>query len=188
MTYALDKPQHFVHSGLNWLQFKSLKAAFDGSPGVRVSYFNGEIEIVTVSPLHGIVAGNLGFLLELWFLKQGIAFVATEDMTVEEENLASAQGDKSYSFGEQKNIPDLVIEVVITGEGETKLARYAALGVQEVWFWQDNQIRIHQLVGATYQLSKASQFAASLDVNRLATSAVIKNRAEALASFQQSSY
>ena len=82
-------------------------------------------------------------------LEQGIAFVATENMTVERETVASAQGDKSYCFPERREVPDLSIEIVISSEGETKLGRYKALRVSEVWFWQNNQISIHQLQGAS---------------------------------------
>jgi Uma2 family endonuclease len=58
---------------------------------------------------------------------------------------ASAQADKAYCFEERKPIPDLAAEVVITGERETKLKRYAALQVAEVWFWIDNEIRVYRL-------------------------------------------
>lgn len=77
MTYTLKKTQHFAHSGLSWQQFKALQQAFDDSPGVRVNYFDRDVEILTVSPQHGIIAENLGFLLELWMLELGTAFVAT---------------------------------------------------------------------------------------------------------------
>lgn len=185
MTYTLDKPQYFTHSGLSWQQFKALQQAFEGSPGVRVNYFNGDVEILSVSPQHGIIAGNLGFLLELWMLEHDIDFIATEDMTVERDEVASAQGDKSYCFGERKAVPDLSIEVVIAGEGDTKLARYAALGVSEVWFWQGSKISIYQLEGARYQKVEGSQFVQALDVSLLATCVVIENRAAALAKFKE---
>ncbi|WP_322743783.1 Uma2 family endonuclease [Vasconcelosia minhoensis] len=178
------KPQHFTHSGLGWQQFKALQRAFEDSPGVRVNYFDGDVEILTVSPQHGIIAGNLGFLLELWMLEQGIAFVATGDMTVERDQVASAQGDKSYCFSDRKTIPDLSIEVVIAGEGSTKLARYAALGVSEVWFWQNSEIAIYQLEGTRYAKVEVSQYAPGLNLSNLAACVVIESRAAALAKFK----
>jgi Uma2 family endonuclease len=185
MTYTLDKPQHFTHAGLDWQKFKALQQAFTDLPGVRINYFNGDVEILSVSPQHGIIAGNLGFLIELWMLEQGIAFVATEDMTVERKEVASAQGDKSYCFPERQDVPDLSIEVVISGEGETKLARYRALGVSEVWFWQDNRISIHQLKGNSYESVEASQYLPGLNISLLAACVVTENRAAALAQFKE---
>jgi Uma2 family endonuclease len=185
MTYALDKPQHFTYSGLNWQKFKALQQVFSDLPGVRINYFNGDVEILSVSPQHGIIAGNLGFLIELWMLEQGMAFVATEDMTVERKEVASAQGDKSYCFPERREVPDLSIEVVISGEGETKLDRYRALGVSEVWFWQNNQISIHQLKENRYEKVDASQYLHGLNVSRLAACVATENRAAALAQFKK---
>lgn len=184
-TYTLDKPQHFTHSGLSWHQFKALQQAFTDSPGIRINYFDGAVEILTVSPQHGIIAGNLGFLLELWMLDQGIRFISTEDMTVEREAVASAQGDKSYSFGDRQEVPDLSIEIVIAGEGTTKLARYIALGVSEVWFWQNSQIEIYQLKENGYEKATASQYVPDLDTDLLAVCVVTEDRAEAMARFRQ---
>lgn len=185
MTYTVDKPQHFTHAGLDWHKFKALQNAFSDLPGVRISYFNGDVEILSVSPQHGIIAGNLGFLIELWMLEQGIAFVATEDMTVEQEEVASAQGDKSYCFSELKEVPDLSIEVVIAGEGETKLGRYKALGVLEVWFWQKGKIAIHRLDGNSYKRAQSSQYMPGLNVELLAQCVTTKDRAKALAQFKE---
>lgn len=58
-------------------------------------------------------------------------------MTQEKEREVSVQADQSFSLGSVKTIPDLSIEVVVTSGGVDKLARYQALGVPEVWFWQD---------------------------------------------------
>jgi Uma2 family endonuclease len=184
MAIATENPQTFTHAGLSWGQFKALQAAFADSPGVRVSYYKGEVELLSVSPEHGIIAGNLGFLLELWMLEQGIDFIATEDMTVEQEGIVSAQDDKSYCFGDRKERPELSIEVVIKGEGQTKLKRYAALGVPEVWFWQRGQFMVYQLMGAGYQRVEASQFAPGIDLTALAECASTESRAQAVRAFR----
>jgi Uma2 family endonuclease len=63
---AIASPQSFAHSGLTWDQFKALQRVFADSPGVRVAFYRGAVELLSVSPEHGIIAGNLGFLLELW--------------------------------------------------------------------------------------------------------------------------
>ena len=185
MTYTIDKPQHFTHAGLDWRKFKALQQVFADLPGVRINYFDGDVEILAVSPQHGIIAGNLGFLIELWMLERDIAFVATEDMTVEREEVASAQGDKSYCFPNRQEVPDLSIEVVISGEGETKLERYKALGVSEVWFWQRGEITIHQLRDTGYKQTSDSRYLPGLDVVLLAECVVTESRAEALSKFKE---
>lgn len=128
MVQTSDQPtqveQHFTHAGLTWDEFKAVQSLFE-APGVRVSYFQGEVELLTVSDLHGIIAGNLGFLLELYMTELDLDFFGTEDYSIEAVGLASAQADKSYCFGERRSIPDLAVEIVIKGERETKLNRYA---------------------------------------------------------------
>ena len=182
---AIASPQSFTHAGLTWDQFKALQRAFSDSPGVRVAFYRGEVELLSVSPEHGIMAGNLGFLLELWMLEQAIDFIATEDMTVEQEGIVSAQGDKSYCFGtERKERPDLSIEVVIKGEDQTKLKRYAVLGVAEVCFWQSQLITAYQLVGRDYRQIETSQLVSGVNLTALAECAAIDSRAQAVRAFR----
>ena len=187
MIYTLDKPQHFTHAGLDWRKFKALQQVFADRPGVRINYFRGDVEILAVSPQHAIIAGNIGFLIELWMLERGISFVATEDMTVEREEVASAQGDKSYCFPERREVPNLSIEVVISGEGETKLERYKALGVTEVWFWQNDAISIHILTDGSYEQADSSQYLPDIDTDLLAECVVTEDRAQALSLFKEGS-
>lgn len=184
MIQLLEQPQQFIHAGLTWEKFKALQQAFEDSPGVRVAYYKGEVELLTVSPEHGIIAGNLGFLLEQWMLDREIDFVATEDMTVEREGIVSAQGDKSYCFGGKKLIPDLSIEVVLKGEGLSKLKRYAELKVSEVWFWRNEQISVYQFDGQRYQSVATSQWVPGLNFSHLAQCAAIESRMQAAKQFR----
>jgi len=180
----LDRVQQFFHSGLSWEQFKALQQGFDDSPGIRLAYYKGEVEILAVSPGHGIIAENLGFLLELWMLDRGIEFVSTGNMTVEREGVVSVQGDKSYCFGELRAIPDLSIEVVIKGEGISKLKRYAELKVPEVWFWRRGKIAVYHWDGADYIQAETSQFVPGINLARLAECAAIESRAIAVNQFR----
>ena len=54
MTIALEttKDQRLVHSGMSWQQFKLLQESFADSPGIRLAYYKGKIEILTVSSDH----------------------------------------------------------------------------------------------------------------------------------------
>lgn len=50
-----------------------------------------------------------------------------------------------------KPTPDLSIEVIFTSVGPSKLARYQALGVPEVWFWEDGLFSLCNLRGNAYE-------------------------------------
>ncbi|WP_333104085.1 MULTISPECIES: hypothetical protein [unclassified Microcoleus] len=51
MTATLDKPkdQRLIHSWIDWQQFKLIEQGFSDSPGIRLFYFKGEVEILAVS-------------------------------------------------------------------------------------------------------------------------------------------
>jgi Uma2 family endonuclease len=139
MTYLLDKSteQRFIHTGVTWEQFKQIEAGFSESPGVRLFYYQGEVEILALSPEHEMFSGIIGMLLETFFLELEIEFEITGSMTQEKPGEASAQADESYCIGGFKTPPDLAVEVIFTSGSAKKLLRYQTLEVPEVWFWGD---------------------------------------------------
>lgn len=190
MTQLLDKPveQRFIQAGVSWESFKAIQSGFASSPGVRLFYYEGELEILSASPEHEIVKGNIGYLLEDFMLNQGLEFVATGSFSQEKEAVASTQADESYCFGARKPIPDLAIEVVMTSGGPSKLKRYKALGVQEVWFWETGKISIYQLASTDHQKASESKFVRGINPERLAQCAAIESRSQAVREFRQSNF
>lgn len=190
MTATIPKPweqsaeQRFVRTGVSWEDFKAIQQGFANSPGVRLFYYRGELEILGTSPEHEIVKGNIGFLVEDYMLTAGLEFVATGSFSQEREDEAAAQADESYCFDQQKPIPDLAIEVVITSGGPSKLKRYKALGVKEVWFWEDGVIEVHHLEGGSYKRINRSRFLPNLNTEHLAMYAAIVSRPEAVRRFR----
>ncbi|MGB7443527.1 MAG: Uma2 family endonuclease [Coleofasciculaceae cyanobacterium] len=176
--------QRFIQTGVSWSSFKSIQKGFADSPGVHLFYYQGELEIFSTSPEHEIVKGNIGFLVEDFLLQSEIDFVGTGSFSLEKENVASAQADESYCFGQQKSVPDLAIEVVITSGGTNKLRRYQALGVKEVWFWENGVISLHYLEGDNYSQVSQSKFLPNLDIAKLAQCAAIPSRVQAVRQFR----
>jgi Uma2 family endonuclease len=193
MTQLLDRPteQRFIQTGVSWESFKSIQQGFSEAPGIRLFYYEGELEILSTSPEHEIVKGNIGYLVEDYMLNLGVEFVATGSFSLEKESIASAQADESYCFSAKKNIPDLVIEVVITSSGTSKLKRYKALGVAEVWFWQDGVITLHHLptdsLDGEYQEIQQSRLLPDSNTQRLAQCAAIASRLQAVNAFRNGS-
>jgi Uma2 family endonuclease len=152
MPPLLDKTtdQRIVHHG-TWEQFKFIQKGFEGSPGVRLFYYDGTIEILMPGREHEIFAHVIGYLVTTFLVEQGIFFKPTGAMTQEKEGVVSAQADESYCIGSVKSIPDLSIEVVFTSGGTSKLERYKALGVPEVWFWEDGLLKLYHLRDGSYE-------------------------------------
>ncbi len=193
MTATIPRPpersteSRFIKTGVSWEDFKAIQQGFANLPGVRLFYYRGELEILGTSPEHEIVKGNIGFLVEDHLLTTGVEFVATGSFSQEREDETAAQADESYCFNEQKPIPDLAIEIVITSGGPSKLKRYKVLGVREVWFWeQDGVIEVHFLEGDDYKRISRSRFLPDLDLERLAMCAAVVSRPEAVRQFRSS--
>ena len=64
---------------------------------------------------------------------------------------AGKEPDIAYTFNSDKDIPDLAIEVIFSSGSIEDLKKYRAIGVKEVWFWQDNKITFYQLDNKGYQ-------------------------------------
>ncbi|MBD1842761.1 Uma2 family endonuclease [Cyanobacteria bacterium FACHB-63] len=142
--------QHIVVPG-TWEQFKSIQKGFEHSRGVRLFYYDGTIELLMPGRDHEIFGHVIGYLVTTYLIHQGIFFQPTGAMTQEQEGTASAQADQSYCLGRVKPIPNLSIEVVFTSGGANKLRRYQALGVAEVWFWQDGVLKLYHLESDGYK-------------------------------------
>ncbi len=175
MIQALEKPKSAadkitVYSDRTWEQFKHIQKGLEGSPGVRLSFYEGVVEVFMPGQPHEIFKTIIGSLLEAFFLHWRIRVVPTGSITQEQEGVASAEADESYCFGEAKPIPDLSIEVIFTSGSATKLNRYQALGVPEVWFWEDGVFTLHRLGENGYTRIYKSQIPelANLDLDLLA--------------------
>ena len=160
--------QRIVHHG-TWEQFKFIQKGFEGSPGVRLFYYDGAIEILMPGREHEIFASIIGYLVTTFLTEKGIFFQPTRSMTQEKEGVVSAQADDSYCIGSVKPIPDLSIEVVFTSGGISKLERYKVLGVPEVWFWEDGLLKLYHLRDDSYEPIERSQLPelSELDLNLL---------------------
>lgn len=117
-----------------------------GIPGLRISYLDGLVELMTTSKPHERIKKFIAILLELYFFEAGIRFFPAGNATCEaEEKGASFAPDESYCFGEDKAYPDLAVEVVLTSGNVDKLEKYKRFRVREVWFWKQDRIAVYVL-------------------------------------------
>lgn len=154
-----------VYHDSTWKQFKHVQKELEGSTGLRLSYYNGTIEILMPGEDHEFLKTIIGFLIELFLAERGIEFIPAGSMTQERQGIASAQADESYWLGQKKPVLDLSIEVVFTSGGPSKLERYRALGVPEVWFWQDGVFTLYHLRDNGYERIDRSELPTLLDLD-----------------------
>ncbi|MBV9388581.1 MAG: Uma2 family endonuclease [Chroococcidiopsidaceae cyanobacterium CP_BM_ER_R8_30] len=190
MAQLLNKPtdQRITLSG-TWEHFKSIQQGFENTPGAKLSYYEGTIEILMPGEDHEFSSRVIHYLVTTFLLKKGIQFKMTGSKTQEKEGAVSAQADESYCLGSSKPIPDLSIEIIFTSGGINKLAKYQALGVPEVWFWQDGSLTLHHLRDRGYEGIERSELPGleQLDIELLKRCILIAETdlSQAVQTFQQ---
>ena len=188
MTATLDKPkdQRLIHSGIDWQQFKLIEQGFSDSPGIRLFYFKGQVEILAVSQEHESFSRTIASLLMDYFVEKDIEFNPLGSFTQEKGQEVSVQADESFLIGKSTGItPDLAIEVVFTSGGESKLNRYQALGVPEVGFWEDGVFGLYHLRSHGYEKIDQSEVLPGLDINLLSRCLLMASRVEAVKEFRR---
>jgi Uma2 family endonuclease len=153
--------------GIRWQDYESLLAMRDESSGTRVTYLDGELELMTPSIDHEDQRTRLGRLLFAYAEETGIELEGFGSWTVRNEAKARGiEADQCFVIGpitRPPEVPDLACEVIWTSGGIDKLEVYRGLGVPEVWFWKDGTLRIYVIEGKTYTQTARSRLLPNLD-------------------------
>jgi Uma2 family endonuclease len=141
-----DAEDRYITDGVSWHDYEVLLAKRGDSPGCRVIYLDGVLEIVAPSRRHESGKTRIGTLLEIYFLETDTEYFPLGSATFRlQEQRGGAEPDESYCIGAEKALPDLAIEVVLTSGGINRLEVYRRLGIQEVWFWQNDRFSLYHL-------------------------------------------
>jgi Uma2 family endonuclease len=152
LPFDLDRLSHqdqtLSFAGMSWADYEK----FDSPeyPGYRVSYFNGVITLVSPSQNHEVIAEVINYLIVAYCEKAQLPYYPMRSTRLVNKPLAGKEPDVSFSFGSRKKLPDLAIEVIFSSGSINDLKKYLALGVSEVWFWQDNQLIFYHLTAGKY--------------------------------------
>ena len=176
-----------VLRGVPWTAYVALNDAVE-QKNVKVSYFRGELELMTRGPRHEVNKKFLARLFELWALERDVQIQGYGETTLRTElALAGIEPDECYVVGgprEGTPTPDLAIEVVVTRGALDKLPIYRALGVREVWIVEAGRIAVHRLGQRGYVAAGTSRLFPSLDVAALARHAAAPDQHTALKAFR----
>jgi Uma2 family endonuclease len=145
--------QRITYCDRTWEQFQLIEKGLEGLKGLRLFYFDGKVEILMLGEAHELFKKILAVLLEAFLFEHEIEFIATGSMTQKAEGLASGEPDESYRIGDFK----LIVEIIFTSSSLDKLGLYQAVGIHEVWFWEDGLLTIYHLRGDRYEKGDRSQ-------------------------------
>ena len=172
-TPILDKPAKepveeklVTLHGISWEQFKAIEAQLENSRGVRLTYLAGVMEIMSpIGDKHERLKKTLGYLLEAYMREKGIRFYGRGGFTLESPGYASGIPDESYCIGSDKEIPDIVIEIIVTSGTINRRELFKPMRVPEVWFWKANQLKVfHLRESGEYEEVARSEFFPDLDL------------------------
>jgi Uma2 family endonuclease len=150
--------------GITWEQFKNLENSFNSIAGVRLIYLDGSLEIMILGKEHEYYKRTISLLLEAYLRHKGIRFYTGGSATLgNKEITGQKEPDESYHIGIKKNIPDLLIEVIVTSGEVNVLEIYKRIGIPEVWLWEDGVLSIYHLQ-ENYQLVEKSSLLPDLDL------------------------
>jgi Uma2 family endonuclease len=174
-------------TNISWDQYETMIATVGDRPRLRLSYLDGTLEIMTISPEHEMLKKMIARLLEVYALESDISLYSYGSATFRRR--ASTKGleaDESYCLDDRKDIPDFAIEVVITSGAIDKMKIYAGLGIREVWVWQAGVITVQRLRsdGAGYDEFGSSALLPQLDLVVLAEHVLPEDEPQALRAFR----
>lgn len=175
----------FLH-GLSWAQYEQLLDARGESSAVRISYLDGEVELMSPSRSHEWIKTTIARLLEAWAEEVDVELNGFGSWTLKQQATESGvEPDECYVVGSRETeVPDLAIEVVWTHGGIRKLDIYARLGVREVWIWKDGALEAWELTRDGYQKIAASVVLPKVDLAMIARFAEEENQTAAVRAFR----
>ena len=163
----------FVLSGVPWWTYVALRDALDDHAGLKLTYLEGTLELMSPSLLHEDAKKIIARLLEAWAVERRLDLRGFGSTTFRREaRQRGLEPDECYKLGklDEDAVPDIAIEVVVSSGLVDKLSVYAGLGVAEVWIWQPSAaaIVVNRLIGGVYQRRERSEVLPALDLAELA--------------------
>jgi Uma2 family endonuclease len=194
-TELLDRDEASAHHdqrvylhGVSWKQYELFLEARGESSVPRMSFLEGELELMTPSIDHEHIKKTLARLFEAWADETETEVTGFGSWTIKlEKKMRGAEPDECYVLGsKRKSRPDLAIEVNWTSGGIDKLDIYRGLGVKEVWMWSNGAIEVFELERGAYQRRKRSALLPQMDLALLARLALSENQTGAVRTLRAS--
>ncbi len=174
--------QRIILKNVSWETYELLLADHVDRGVPRLAFDRGALEIMAPSFEQERINHAFASLVELVCDEYEIEFVDAGSMTNKRPDLQeSFEPDTSYYIEHAAHVidkkridatsdppPDLVIEIDMSSTSMNKLPIYAAMGVREVWRYEDERVTIFRLVGDNYVAASQSSAVPALTSDVLA--------------------
>lgn len=156
-------------SDIDWETYEKLRAV-DRNRNVRMTYDEGDLQLMSPSKLHERIAELLALLIRIWAEELNIALQGCGSMTFKRKDLKKGfEPDKCYYIQHEAEVrdreeldllidppPDLAIEVDVSSSSTGRMPLYAAVRVPEVWRWRDEKIQVFKLTAKGRYVARAA--------------------------------
>lgn len=175
--------------GVSWATYKQLDEERGEQRGIRFTFSEGVLQIMAVGREHEQLNFYLARLFELLAEIEELDFAPAGSTTFDRADLEKGfQPDSCFYITSvdrirgQKEInletdppPDLLLEIDITSSSLNRLTLFAAVGVPEVWRYENGAIKIYQLHGEIYDESPTSRWFPRVTAEQLAEWLVVSS-------------
>jgi Uma2 family endonuclease len=166
---------------IGWEEYEELLDALGEAKGLRISYDQGTLQIMTLSTRHEKYARLIDNLVSLFSITMRIKVLCYGSATMKKQDkLRGAEPDSCFYVqnadlvGRKSDIdfsidppPDIVVEVDLGHDSISKFPVYSALGVPEIWRYDGELMTIYHLVQERYVTAPASRALPALSTNTL---------------------
>ena len=164
--------RRFALGPITWDGYLAIASALGDRSGIRLTFDDGQLELMNPSLSHEFSKKRIARLLELAAEEEGIDYVPGGSTTFRRADLlkalepddcywlgsAEAMRGKREWDGESDSPPDLVLEVEISPSSINRMKLYAALGVPEVWRFDGELLRFEILGAGKYREGESLAF------------------------------
>ena len=176
--------QRILLTNVPWSTYVVLRDSIDSS-GVRMTYLEGALEIMSPSREHEVDKTQIARLLELFCLERDIPLFGYGSTTFRREELERGlEPDECYARGADRPIPEIALEVIVTHGAIDKLEVYRKLDIREVWLFEAGAFKVLSLRAGRYELLAASEILPEVDLARIAHYAKQPDQHAALRAFR----
>jgi len=184
-----DGERRFLIHGISWEQYEALRELLD-SAGLRITYLEGALELMSPSRLHEHSKKLIARLVEAYAHELGLPLNGYGSTTFRKRaKERGAEPVECYMLGvappldDNDTPPHIALEVVITRSGLDKLSVYAGLEVPELWLWDGERFSLQALQGGAYVATACSHFLPDLDFELLGRYVQERDQAAAVRAF-----
>jgi len=178
---TLPEAATVIFHNVTWEEYEELLAQLGEAPGLRISYNDGVMKVMTTSSKHEkyadfikILIAHLSFRLRINILFFGSATMRKRKKTKGNEPDASFYVQTAALIGNRIDLdfavdppPDVVVEIDIHHDSRDNYPIYAALEVPEIWRYDGQELTIFHLQESEYVRAETSQALPMLNSNVL---------------------